>query len=509
MRSRELGVIWMAVLCHGTAGAQWLDLDGFMQEQIVTGWWSPQERFLVLQHLDAHGAPHVKEEAWSIEGLSNPSAAQLMASSQWLKLVAESKHSASNGSGGLRAEIRGGWKDEWSHSIRIRNGGKWGIRRESGDGNDQLNEWSGFLTGPPKPHGWKFLIGGHRLGWGNRLNVEEESLFAGLDDPVFAIPVTYAFAPAWGRTEWIPRNGLAVAHQSARQEHILSVSERGRDCALLVHSTTSGWGWVTRWREDTGVGLGGFWNWKHGWTQGILEASWGAEGWAMNTSWQTTPSRFMERHVRAVFRVNREAELTEVQVVTGGQWMDDMSRWRVRWRGEWSPVSHHSPLVFQVRRTLRRDAFWEVRWKSSQTSFEASNTPLRRLEIRFRTAWERVRSDVRIAPFARIDAFGGWAYTIKYQADRAMLALSVAAWDMPLTGISYYPDLALNGVIYRPMSGLGNRVTASLRFRPTPAVKIHLLATKSSAPSAVLRGSDMLTLGYAQTGVHVSVQLQL
>jgi len=97
-----LGLIWMAVLCHGTAGAQWLDLDGFMQEQIVTGWWSPQERFLVLQHLDAHGAPHVKEEAWSIEGLSNPSAAQLMASSQWLKLVAESKHSASNGSGGLR-----------------------------------------------------------------------------------------------------------------------------------------------------------------------------------------------------------------------------------------------------------------------------------------------------------------------------------------------------------------------------------------------------------------------
>ena len=114
-----------------------------MQEQIGTGWWSADERELVLRHLDVHGAPEVNEEVWSIEGLSYSSALQLMQSNEWRELVDFTKRPASNRSGGLRAEIRSGWRQMMNHSVRIRNGIKWGVRYESKDLNGQPDEWSG------------------------------------------------------------------------------------------------------------------------------------------------------------------------------------------------------------------------------------------------------------------------------------------------------------------------------------------------------------------------------
>ncbi len=509
MKGCKTGALWLALASNIVADAQWDGVDEFMQEQIGTGWWSANERELVLRHLDVHGAPEVNEEVWSIEGLSYSSALQLMQSNEWRELVDFTKRPASNRSGGLRAEIRSGWRQMMNHSVRIRNGIKWGVRYESKDLNGQPDEWSGYATFSSKSEGWDFLIGGHRLGWGNRLNVEEESFFAGLDDPVFALPVTYAYAPAWGRSDWVPRKGLAIARKLARCESVLSLSEFGRDGAFLVHNASSGWGCVTRWKQDSGLGIGGFWNWRHGWTQGIVEAARGSDDWAITASWQATPSRYMERHVRLALRGNREAKLTNVEAILGGQWSNALGLWRVRWRCEWQPFAQHSPLLFQVRRVLGRNAFWEVRWKSNQTSFQTSKSPLRRLEIRHQTTKGNLRSDMRVAPFARMDALGGWSYSMKYEAGQVLIGLGLAAWDMPPLGIAYFADPAISGVRYRPMSGSGNRVTASVRFRPAANVKFQLVATKSSEPNAEVHESDMLTLVYAQTGVHVSLQLRL
>ena len=116
---------------------------------------------------------------------------------------------------------------------------------------------------------------------------------------------------------------------------------------------------------------------------------------------------------------------------------------------------------------------------------------------------------MRVAPFARMDARGGWSYSMKYEAGQVLIGLGLAAWDMPPLGIAYFADPAISGVRYRPMSGSGNRVTASVRFRPAANVKFQLVATKSSEPNAEVQESDMLTLVYAQTGVHVSLQLRL
>ena len=87
MKGCKTGALWLALASNIVADAQWDGVDEFMQEQIGTGWWSADERELVLRHLDVHGAPEVNEEVWSIEGLSYSSALQLMQSNEWRELV--------------------------------------------------------------------------------------------------------------------------------------------------------------------------------------------------------------------------------------------------------------------------------------------------------------------------------------------------------------------------------------------------------------------------------------
>ena len=66
---------------------QWQDLDAFMLDQVESGWWIPQDRLLVLGHMEQTGSPVAHEEAFAIEGLSRQAAEALSKSSEWLDLV--------------------------------------------------------------------------------------------------------------------------------------------------------------------------------------------------------------------------------------------------------------------------------------------------------------------------------------------------------------------------------------------------------------------------------------
>ena len=131
---------------------QWQDLDAFMLDQVESGWWIPQDRLLVLGHMEQTGSPVAHEEAFAIEGLSRQAAEALSKSSEWLDLVQQAGNDDSQGDG-LGWEFRTK-KDGWFNSLRFRNRGKWALRWDAGNGRP-----AGYAVVRGSRRPWRAIVG--------------------------------------------------------------------------------------------------------------------------------------------------------------------------------------------------------------------------------------------------------------------------------------------------------------------------------------------------------------
>jgi hypothetical protein len=155
-----LGVYGFVTTLHG----QWQELDAALTEQVNSGWLSGQERLRILDHLDRTGAPIGLEEAWAIQGLTHAAAQALMQNVEWQHLVDRAQRQVTGR--GLAAEGRFA-RAIGVHSVRLRNPGKWGLRWDHG-----AAAVTGYVQASVGRGGqWRALLGGHRLGWGNRSDV--------------------------------------------------------------------------------------------------------------------------------------------------------------------------------------------------------------------------------------------------------------------------------------------------------------------------------------------------
>ena len=160
------------------------------------------------------------------KALTHAAAQALMQNVEWQHLVDRAQRQATGR--GLAAEGRFA-RSMGVHSVRLRNPGKWGLRWDHG-----AAAVTGYVQASVGRGGqWRALLGGHRLGWGNRMLVGEGVLFAGLDVPSFALPVQYGFAPMWGPTTHDTRSGVVV-HREGRVASTLSVDAVDRDVAAVI-----------------------------------------------------------------------------------------------------------------------------------------------------------------------------------------------------------------------------------------------------------------------------------
>jgi hypothetical protein len=513
-QSKALCVVLMN-FCFSALG-QWANLDAFMQRQIETGWWTVEEREVVLLHLERAGLPGVKEEAWTIQGLSERAAQELMLCDAWLRLVAQSKQ-VTTGSG-LRFDLSTGRSpvrsENVSHefpldpiSCRIRNAGKWGVRfdkRESMQPNENV---SGFLQTKVGSQ-WRFLVGGHRLGWGHRLTVEENSLFSGLDDPVFVLPVTYDFVPAWGHPDYVPRNGFAAACNAADWTSAVSIHGSMRDVAWMVRRGRSGWGGVGHVQEGNWK-VGAFAPWSHSTWQGLIECAVTLGEIHAVSSWQATPSRKTETHGRLAFRHSYINRSSQWEWTWGGQQWSQNGQWRMRWRLEVSNEKEVLPVAIQLRRRISRDAFWEIRAEASQFKTVQVIPEVRRFDFRCQFVQDGMAVQMRCFPRLNRSHPGGICLRLDKTYLNSKFKLLWAVWDMDDDVVGYFPDLSHSGLQFRPMRGSGFRCSLAWRWRPAKRLRMELIYSQSNRRELLESVPDMLTSGYAQTGISAELQVRL
>lgn len=498
------------------AHAQLGNLDAYMQGQIESGWWTVEEREIVLQYLERTGLPGVKEEAFSIEGLSERTAQELMLCDAWLRLVAQAKQLNSSSkirfdcSAG-RSPIRSAYpSDELPAdpvSFRLRNTGKWGLRFDRRQSMVPSEHVSGFMQAQVGSN-WRFLIGGHRLGWGHRLTVEETSLFSGLDDPVFVLPITYDFTPAWGHSDYVPRNGFATAFERLNWKGAVSIQGSGNDVAWMLGRNRPGWGVVghvqgENWR------VGAFSPWSHSTWQGLVECTVAPGEASAISSWQSTPSRKAETHGRLVFRHSSIAGGSNWEWSWGGQQWSENGQWRLRWRMEWNDQKNVIPVAVQLRKRIAREAFWEIRAEASQFRALQAGPELRRFDFRYQFELDGMAVQMRCFPRVNRHHPGGMSVRLDKTVSNSKFKLLWVVWDMDEYVVGYFPDLSHSGLQFRPMRGSGFRFSAAWRWRPSKRLRLELIYSQSNRRDIVATAPDMLTSGYAQTGISAALQVRL
>jgi len=497
---------------HGQMGS----LDAYMQHQIDSGWWTVEEREVVLQYLERTGLPGVKEEAWSIEGLSERAAQELMLCEAWLRLVAQSKQRTSE------SKIRFDWiagrspirspdvSDEFALdpvSCRLRNAGKWGVRFDRRQSMQPSEHVSGFLQTEVGSI-WRLLVGGHRLGWGHRLIVDENSLFSGLDDPVFVLPITYDFVPAWGHPDYLPRNGFAAAFEGLDWMGAVSIKAAENDVAWMIRRSQPGWGIIGHVQQGNWR-VGAYTPWSHSTWQGLIECAVALGEVSAISSWQSTPSRMSETHGKLAFRHASMTGSSEWEWTWGGQQTSENGQWRVRWRLEWNDEKTAIPVAVQLRKRIARDAFWEIRTEASQFRAIQVEPEVRRFDFRYQFERDGMALQMRCFPRMNRQHPGGMSVRIDKTISKSKFKVLWAVWDMDEYVAGYFPDLSHSGLQFRPMRGSGFRYSMAWRWRPSKRLRLELIYSQSNRRDLVETATDMLTSGYAQTGISAELQVRM
>lgn len=485
--------------CCARADAQWQRLDGFLMDQVQAGWWSPAERLLVLGHLEASGFPTAPEEAWAIAGLSEAAAEALMAHSAWIDLVQRGQQAA-----GDEAQTGGEFRmgtGSIPRSVRLRNPGKWAWRWDAGAA------MSGFLQWKSRGGQWSGLVGGHRVGWGQRLLVEEGALFNGLDEPSFALPVHYAYAPVWAGAEGVPRNGIAV--QLAGPIHgALSLHNRGRDVAAAVLNATQRMGTAVRWNAEGGAGATCFAQGYGGHRHWMVEAGRLPEGMAARASCQWTPNRREEGRIQLQLRQSSAPGSLSWHVAAGGQWFDLRRRLRLRWQTTWDSEGQAHPMWLKCRKEWSSAASAEVHWRMAPST-HGTGHHLRRLEFRGQWKTDAVSTRLVWVPFLDAVRPGACAWSMSLRSGEWRCRFAAAVWSMPTGRRAYVPEPSIAGTAYRLLSQSGHRWALALERKVEPALDVRFLITRSDDAQPVLSDADMLTPTYAQSQVQLSIRLNM
>lgn len=494
------GIVWVLIFsCVAQADAQWQRLDGFLTDQVQAGWWSPEERMLVLGHLEASGFPTAPEEAWAIQGLSEAAAEALMVHPAWSALVQRGQQTTGD-EAQTGCEFRMG-TGSIRRSVRLRNPGKWAWRW------DADAAMSGYMQWKSSAGKWSGLVGGHRVGWGQRLLVEEGALFNGLDEPSFALPVHYAFTPVWAGAEGAPRNGIVVNHTGAIQA-ALSLHNRGRDVAATVLNTTQRTGAVVRWNAEGGTGATWFAQGFGGHRHWMVEAGRVQEGLAARASCQWTPNRREEGRIQLMLRHSTQAGSLSWNAAAGGQWFDPEQRLRLRWQTTWDSEGLAHPMWLKCRKEWSRGKSVEVHWRMAPSKHSAGHH-LKRLEFRGQWKTDAVSARLVWVPFldARCPGACTWSMSLRNETWRCRYAVSV--WSMPTGRRAYIPEPSLAGSTYRLLSESGHRWALALERKVEPALDVRCLVSRSDVPLPLLPDTDMLTPTYAQSQVQLSIRLNM
>lgn len=500
------------------ARAQGASFVEFLNEQVALGRWHPEERLSVLEYLRQEGLPVVKEEAWVIEGVSAQTAQELMASKPWGQLVARGRASEgaesqlkldaiANRSPLVPLQAISG-VDALSMSTRLQNPGKWGVRIDGTNPTQNGLSYSGFIQFKTSNQRWKGLVGGHRLGWGHRLTVDEASLFGAIDDPVFVLPTQIDFSPAWGTAAYVPRMGGVITREGSAMHITASMHDQGRDWACLVQPHHGRWGSIVQVVDGKILGTGLYAQGFARQAQGLAELTRAAERWSFAGSLQRTPSRKTESHIKWRLAWQGASELEAIEVQWGGQRQLLNPSWRVRWNFEWRDDAVEHPWSVQVRHH-RKGAHYELRWKGVQRTVLEPTAAAGRLEVRGEWESHGVNLQLRAMPVAQPVRLGGVAIRVGYDAGAIAVKLLFAAWDMPTETLGYFADLAPNGVQYRPMRGNGFRTSLSIRMQPAPKLHIQLVGTVTERPRPTGSRDDMLTSTFAQSAVHLVLRLKM
>lgn len=498
MMVKIASVAW-ALAVSSVAHAQWHLLDGFLTDQVQAGWWSPEERGLVLGHLEASGFPTALEEAWAIQGLSPAAAEALMTHPAWSDLVLRGQQTRGDeaqtgfefrvGTGSIR------------RSVRLRNPGKWAWRWDEGA------RMSGYVQWRSRDGAWRGLVGGHRVGWGQRLLVEEGALFNGLDEPSFALPVYYGFTPIWAGAEGAARNGVVVQRTGVMQG-VLSLHNRGRDVATTVLNNSQRFGAAVRWNATGGMGATCFVQGYGGHRHWMVEAGRLPEGLAARASCQWTPNRREEGRIQLQLRHSSQSGNLSWHAATGGQWLDPERRLRFRWQTTWDSEGLAHPMWLKCRKEWRRGKSGEVHWRMAPSKYGVGHH-LRRLEFRGQWKSETVSTRLVWVPFLDAAHPGACAWSMSLRGGAWRFRYSVSVWSMPTGRRAYIPEPSLAGSTYRLLSQSGHRWVFALDRKVESALELRFLVSRSDDAQTVLSDADMLTPTYAQSQFQLSIRLNM
>lgn len=497
MEVKAACVVWALAVCCALP-AQWQRLDGFMTDQVQAGWWTPEERMLVLGHLEASGFPTAIEEAWAIHGLSEAAAEALMVHPVWSDLVQRGLQMASD-EPQMGCEFRLG-TGSIRRSARLRNPGKWAWRW---DADAAL---SGYVQWKSRDGQWSGVAGGHRVGWGQRLLVEEGALFNGLDEPSFALPVHYAFTPVWAGAEGAPRTGFVVQHTGATHG-AFSLHDRGRDVAATVLTSTQSLGMAMRWNADEGMGATIFAQGYGGRKHWMVEAGRLQEGMAARASCQWTPNRREEGRVQVQLRHSPHSGI-HWDAAAGGQWFDPNRRLRLRWQTTWDSEGLAHPMWLKCRKEWIHGKSAEVHWRMAPSK-SGTGLHLRRLEFRGQWKTEAVSTRMVCVPFFNAAHPGACAWSMSLRSGAWRCRCAVSVWSMPTGRRAYIPEPSLAGSSYRLLSQSGHRWALVLEREVEPALDVRFLVSRSEDSEPALADADMLTPTYAQSQFQLSIRLNM
>lgn len=510
---RGVYVFLMGWFMHGYGFTQWHGLESYLDKEIEEGWCSVQERWLILDYVEQLGAPQVKEEAWAIEGLSDEMAGRLMQSPPWMDMVHAYERNNSNQKNGavveIRSELPEGIGQDARFSFRARNSSKWGLRMEPRSDAGEGYFTSGYVTIPFVKPTWSALIGSHRLGWGNRVIVSELNAFGSMDDPVFVLPVHYAYRPAWGNAATAFRNGIALSKMVNRHEIVMSLDGANQDAAALCRSLDRNFGLIAVSEFNGDWRVGACKDWSHHKANGILEMALTNKGWGFEFNLQRVPFRRLSNYFEMHWFQNNDGVVQTGEFQCGGQWFSSERSWRIRWSGNWEMIDQSLSFSIHIRRCITRESFWEIRYEQRQTNMV--NPVLTRPKVNFRAkaAFAPMDFQLRLEPTFCKDAWGGmaWKGTLPFKSFKIKWVF--ASWDMPEDRVGHFPSISMDGVQFRPMRNQSYQVSMGLNWRASSRIMMELIGTRSQHTIASNEELDMLTLGYAQTAMRVKFQLRL
>ena len=504
------------------ANSQWTDLELELRDRVWEGQLSQSEADQIVQYIIASGLPVSPEEVLAIPGLGWETQNWLMSLPAWRVLCTGLSYGELSKKTGLRLESRfsGSPHLDPVHSmffpsgIRLKNPGKWALRWEPSEKDPVASAWSGSLLGRLRKQGVQFVAGHHRVGWGNRLLISESNAFVSIEDPVFALPVRYAFAPAWGMS---PENrmGAGLAWSANRAHATLSLHRtqnpsptlRPAGCfALHRGQMECGVIWVqTKSRFQGSVFASGTYAAKN--IQWSMEATANARQPKADVSWQ----RIHNQHWEGFGHWTYSYEEREWSLKLGGQWTADRNRFLVRWS-------------LQTQSFLKQSAKFNVQWKASSAqrfvfdwkwNQDATNTidefNEHRVSLRlyskgpsWQTQWRVEHSLASKSVGLGAAWMGEWKVTSK-----ASVRWGVAHWNMPDGRRGYFTEPSFDGVSFRTMVGEGYRFVLGMEKSFPSKITFESFLSGSSNPQADPMNENLSTLIYAQTQLSARIRLQL